>query len=101
MTRLMLRFTLRDLFWLIVVAALAVSWFSEHHRSVHAQAAAAEREAALSKDVRFAERFLTTLGFKGVWDKRNDPLPRTPPPLPASAAATMPLLAYPPKPNEM
>ena len=95
-----MRFTIRDLFWLIVVAALAVSRSSEHRKSIRAQAVAEERESALAKDVQLAERFLTNLGLKALWEKRNDPLPLTSPPSPA-AAATVPLLAYPPKPNEM
>jgi hypothetical protein len=28
-----LRFTIRDLFWLTLVAALAVGWWADHHRT--------------------------------------------------------------------
>ena len=89
-------FSLRDLMWFIVVAALAVAWFVEQRRAANLSVERRRLDAELSKErewkssLREIRTTETGLGwYKRAWGESPN-LPRFTPPLPPNSSAPAP-----------
>jgi len=66
-----LRFTIRDLLWLVVVVALAVGWWLERNRLTDDHTQQVVKIVELEKEVR-----------SNTWEKFKHAIPETPIPMP-------------------